>query len=368
MSIGSEDRVALQKKSLIVSALLVVCIGFSLCVDLYTGTIASPLKVLGCYGMFFSQLFAQISGGQVLTGAEIIAIEPSYYYLTARAGTTFITALAGALLSLAGSLYQSVFKNPIASPSMLGVSSGISLGHVVLVLVFGTSAATMLGVKYALSYGFAIGMLVIMFALSKFISGRGRSLNIINMLVVGTLLSQLVGVVVTYAQWYLFDDEMYLVYNNLNEVLSVNTDALSLVLFTVLAVASVVPVFLYRFRLNVLSFDESDIRMLGVDANKIQLVALVCGTVMMVASQVAVGTVSMISLVVPHVSRTIFGAEFRKQTIGNCLIGAFLLVLCRDVLACLPFVSSFLPIGTVVSIIVLPLFVWIIATQQRSWE
>ena len=76
----------------------------------------------------------------------------------------------------------------------------------------------------------------------------------------------------------------------------------------------------------------------------------------------------MLSLVVPHVSRAFFGADFRKQFAGDVLIGVFLLLACRVILSFLPFVGSMLPIGTVVSVLVLPAFVWILAMQQRSWE
>lgn len=362
------DRASLRRKTAIAGLLLVAIALLSACIDLYQGRIASPIEAFWCYGTWIAQTIAGLTGQQTMTAAELMDIQPSYYSLLGRAGTTVITALAGALLALSGSLYQSVFKNPIASPSMLGVSSGIQMGYVILVLAFGTAATEMIAWRYGLAYGFALMMLILMFALSKLISGKGKPLNIINMLVIGMILSQLSGVVVTYCSWYLFDDEMWTVYNNLSEVLSIDTSATALGILLVMTVVSVMPVVLLRFRLNILSFSESDMRMLGVDSHRIQLIALASGTLMMIAAQVAVGTVAMISLVVPHVSRALFGAEFRKQFVGNMLLGALILVLCRTVLSFIPSVGMWLPIGTVVSIVVLPAFVWIIATQQRSWE
>ena len=370
MSIGSEDRATLRRKTLIVGAATLAAFILCLCVDNYQGRLASPIEVLSCYALWLQQTFAALfdPSGSPLSGQEIMEMNPSYFSLMSQAGIAVITAVGGVLLALAGALYQSVFRNPIASPSMLGVSSGVQLGVLLLVLIFGTAAATMGIWRYALSYGCALGVLVLLFVLSRLVSGKGKPLNVVNMLVIGTLLTQLIGVVVTYVTWYLFDDELWEVYNTINEMLVVDTSPYAFAFLLGSILVSVVPVFLLRFRLNCLSFDEAEMRLLGVDSRRIQLIALACGTVMMIAAQVSVGTVAMLSLVVPHVSRAFFGAEFRKQLVGNVLLGAFILLVCRVILSFIPMVGLMLPIGTMVSVVVLPAFVWILAIQQRSWE
>ena len=369
MPIGSDDSRILRRKTIIVGvALLVVC-AFSLCVDNYAGRIAPPTEVLQCYGLWFSQLITSITQpGAVLSGPEIMQINDSYFELINRAAIIFITVLCGMMLALSGSLYQSVFRNPIASPSMLGVSSGVQLGVLTLVVLFGVAAVNAGAWRYLLCYGFGLAMLIALFVLAKLMSGKGRPLNVVNMLVIGTLLSQLAGVVVTYVTWYMFDDELWEVYNALNEVLVVDTSWYAILLLCITAFVSMVPVVVLRFRLNALSFDEADMRLLGINSRRLQLIALACGTVMMIGAQVSIGTVAMLALVVPHVSRMVFGADFRKQTIGNVLLGALILVICRTLLSFVPAIGAFLPIGTVVNFIVLPAFVWILATQQRSWE
>lgn len=369
MPIGYEDRATLRRKTLLVGAgalaMFVVC----LCIDNYHGRFASPLEVASCYVMWFQQLYASFfDPNGVMSGTELLQLNSSYFSLMAQAGVTVITAIGGVLLALAGSLYQTVFRNPIASPSMLGVSSGIQLGVLILVLLFGTAATTLGALRYCFSYGCAAATLVLLFVCARLIGGKGRPLNVVNMLVIGTLISQLIGVVTTYVTWYLFDDELWEVYNTINEMLTVDTSWYVFVFLLVTILLSCVPVFLLRFRLNCLSFDETDIRMMGVDPRRVQLIALICGTIMMIGAQVSVGTVSMLSLVVPHVSRAFFGAEFRKQLVGNVLIGAFIMLACRVILSLIPAVGLALPIGTVVSVLVLPAFVWMIAIQQRSWE
>lgn len=362
------DRASLQRKTIIVGVVLVAFTLLALCIDEYYGELVSPAEVLSVYGKFFQQLFAQFTHDAVMSPTDLLAWNKHYFTLTNHAGAIFITVLAGMLLALAGTLYQSVFRNPIASPTMLGVSNGIQVGLLVLVLLFGAAATNMTAARYALSYGFVVITLILLFTLSKLISGPHRPLNVVNMLLVGTLLSQLFNVIVTYVNWYIFDDEMWEIYDGLSDVISIDTSWYAYIFLIAMTVVSVTPIIAMRFRLNVLSFSETDMRMLGVNGNRLQILALTCATLMMVAAQVSVGMVSMLCLVVPHVSRFVFGAEFRKQFVGNVLLGALLLAICQCVIPFIPYVGTFLPMGTVVSFIVLPAFVWMLATQQRTWE
>ncbi|MDO4502600.1 MAG: iron chelate uptake ABC transporter family permease subunit [Coriobacteriia bacterium] len=361
------DQQALRRKTIVVAVLLVAVCLFNLCVDRYNGELVTPDVVLGTWALFFQQLDLGHTGN-VLTPDQVLDVNKHYYSLLNQTAVTAITAICGMLLALAGTLYQNVFRNPIASPTMLGVSNGVQVGVLVLVVLFGANAVNMPLARYLLSYGFIILTLAALFFFSKMISGPGRPLNVINMLLVGTIISQLYGVITTYVTWNVFTDELWEVYNSLSEAIAVDTEWYAFAFLLVMAVISVTPIVLLRFRLNVLSFPESDMKGLGVSANRLQVVALTCATLMMVAAQVSVGTVAMISLVVPHVSRFLFGAEFRKQFIGNVLLGALVLMVCRCVGPFIPYVGGILPIGTLVSFVVMPAFAWMIATQQRTWE
>lgn len=365
----SLDRADLRRKTALVGALLAVFTLLALCIDPYYAEFVPPSELANVYATFFSQMAAHVThSAGVLSPTELLAHNKHYFTLLNHTGALFLTIVGGMLLALAGSLYQSVFRNPIASPTMLGVSNGVQVGVLILVLVFGTGATNHAGARYLLCYGCVVLTLVLLFVFSKLISGPGRPLNVVNMLLVGTVLSQLLGIIVTYVTWYVFTDELWEVYNTLSEVVTIETTWYSYAFMGVMTLVSVTPILLMRFRLNVLSFSEADMRLLGVNANRLQVLALTCATLMMVAAQVSVGTVSMLCLVVPHVSRFLFGAEFRKQFAGNVLLGALLLVVCQCVIPFIPLVGSFLPLGTVVSFIVMPVFVWMIATQQRTWE
>ncbi len=337
---------------------------FSLFVDGGYARLFSLDELLSCYSMALNQLF----GITNLTSMELLAAEPQYLRVINRFSETMMTVVCGGILAVAGLLYQSSFKNPIASPSMLGISSAIQLGDVILVILFDTAAASMVEQRYVVCYVCVIVMMLALFGISRLISGKGRSMNVINLLLIATVLTQLVGVLITYAVTYLFDTVQLQVYTEMSESMHVDLGALSWVLVLVTALVGFVPVFAMRFRMNALNFNDDEMKLIGVDNNRLRGFALIGGTIMLMAAQVQMGTVAMLSLVVPHFCRLIFGSDFRTQIIDVTLVGAILLVGCKSVLGLLPYVSAILPIGAVINFVVLPFFVWMIAVQQRGWN
>ncbi len=108
--------------------------------------------------------------------------------------------------------------------------------------------------------------------------------------------------------------------------------------------------------------------MLGLNYGGLRAAALLCGSVMILAAQVHVGMVSLVSLIVPFLARSLFGCESSRQLIGNLCIGPILLLVCRDITDLIPFIGDGLAIGSVASIVMLPLFVVVMARQMRGWE
>ena len=365
-----DDLAAKRQKNLRVALVLVLLGIVSLFVDTGFGGFFDPAEVMSCYGLALSQLSASLSGGTPLPGAEVVALHPSYYRIVNQAGITVMTGICGAILALAGTLYQSTFRNPIASPSVLGVSSAIQLGDVLLVMVYGTGAASLLGMRYVFCYVCVIVTIAVLFLLSWLIDGKGRGngFNVINLLLIATVITQLIGVVVTYVTNYVFDYTSWEVYNNISEALNLVLTGTNWAVLVVTSLVGIVPVYLMRFKLNGLNFPDADMRVQGVNAPALRLVALVCGTILLMAAQTQVGTVALLSLVVPHLSRGIFGAEFRKQFAGNLMLGAALLVGCRIIVGIIPTFGTTVPISAILNFVILPFFCWMIATQQRGWE
>ncbi len=363
-----EDRRDLRIRVAILVVIFAVLFFFSLGVSVSWHDYYSPIEVLRCLGLGIQMLFNNIFTTELpLNTVEVMAIEPHYYEVITRLSTSVLTALCGVFLALSGMLYQNVFRNPIAAPTMLGVSNGVNIGILVLVIVFGSSAIYMTGERYVLCYAGAFLVLALVLIGGRIIGGAG-TFNVVNMLLIGSIVSQLIGTVTTFVSYLFMDDALYEIYYEVQEQLNVDNSIVSWIALFAVGAATILPIFFLRFSLNSLSFTDEDSRLLGVNTTRLRVISLVCGSIMMTASMIYSGMVSMISLLVPHLSRLIFGSEFRRQFIGNILVGAVLLLLCRDICDMIPFLDTGIPIGTVVSFVTLPLFVWMMAVQQRSWE
>lgn len=368
-----EDRSKLRiKVGVLAAALVLVCL-LSTCISVTTHEIYGPVEVAGAVQTWFYTTFMHLFQGANYTSIDIQDMSPCYYQVIDRIGITFMALLCGVILTVSGMIYQSVFRNPIAAPTMLGVASGLNCGLLLFVWIYGSAALHATLPHYLYAYGGAVLVLLVVLVLSRIVNGK-EWFSVVDMLLVGSIVSQALGAIVLYVSYYVFDDSQWLLYTTINEVLTVDTDPLAYVFLIAAFLISFVPIYLIRFRLNALSFTQAEARGLGVEMNRMRYGALFLATVMVIAAMAHSGMVGMAALVVPFISRGVFGAESRKQLVGNILIGAILLVVCRDVAALLSnllwsmgFVFDF-PIGIVATLLCMPAFVWILALQQRAWE
>ena len=364
----AEDRGQTRRKKLALGALFVVLCTVSMCITMSTPAFITPVELVQCIVLRIQQfILGIIDPAQMPTASEVMAEHPTFYWTMTNIRLTLINAVCGIMLAISGVLFQNVFRNPIASPSMLGVSSGVQLGIGVLVLAYGTAASVMVVERYAYSYVAVAIVFAVLFVFSALMSGKGKPRSVASMLVVGVIINQIVGVGVTYLTWYVFDDEMYYLFAGLTTMVTPESTGLNLAFLAVGLVVGVLPVVVMRFRMNSLQFDASEMKMLGVGSTKLQAIALLCGTVAMVTAQLQIGVVAMITLVVPHLARTFFGAEFRKQLAGTMLLGGNVVVGCHIIAQVFPYGGE-IPVGVVINLVLLPLFCWMMARQQSRWS
>ena len=368
-----KDRRALRVKCAVLAAVVLVAMLLSCCVSVTTYEVYSLGQVFEAFGVWFKTTFSVLFQGAAYTTVDLMEMCPQYYQVLNRLGITFMALLCGIVLAMSGMIYQGVFANPIAAPTMLGVSGGLNMGLLVFVGIYGTSATYATLPHYLFAYGGAVAALVVVLAISKLISGPD-GFSVVDMLLVGSIISQVLSQIVLYVSYYVFDDSTWLTYTKINEVLSVDTDPIAYAFLIVAFVVSFVPIYLARFQLNALSFSKAEARGMGINLNTMRYASLALATIMVIAAMAHSGMVGMAALIVPFISRAFFGAEYRKQVLGNILIGGGLIVICRTIAALLSIVLHYMgftfnfPIGIVVSLLCMPIFVWIIAIQQRTWN
>lgn len=361
------DRRYVRRNLRILIAATAVLLLLSMCVRTTTIGFLSPAETFHNLGVWFHLKLSQLTGGayyfnrmRIIEGMDTLTDSIDRLFLTV------ITFISGALLALSGSIFQTVFRNPIAAPTMLGVATGVRVGFLLLVIQFEGAAYTMTLQKYEYCYIFAVVMLLLVLGIGKFSSGKNK-FSVFDLLIVGALLSQVVGAIISFYV-YRMDNDLALVFRQVSGALIVNKDAVSFIMLGAVSLLTIIPMFLMRFSFNGLGFDNDESHSLGINSGAMKVVTLIIGSLMITAAMVHCGTVGMISLIVPFISRSIFGAEYSNNFWSNILIGGGLMVLCRDVIALIPFGDYGVPIGTVVDFIALPVFVVIIAAQRRTWE
>jgi iron complex transport system permease protein len=368
IEIMASERFSRKTKMRILFTVIIILFLFSLCIRTTQRGMYAPIDVVSNIITWIKIHIAQISHSSTwLNRFNIIDEQGVGYYETPyRFLISLITFVCGMLLALAGNIFQSVFRNPMAAPSMLGVATGVQAGLIVMALRYGGAAIYMPFEKYKYCYIFALAMLALCMGMAKISSGK-KKFSIFDLLIVAAIVSQVVGGVTSYFV-YGMDNTFALVLQQLSNVLTVNTEPISLIMLGAITVISVVPFFLLRFSFNAVCFDSDDSNSMGVNTRIIKFTALVLGSLMMTAGMIHCGAVGMISLMVPFISRGIFGAESRNLFWGNLLIGGLLLLLCRDIAFFIPFSGDGLPLGAVVEFVTLPVFVAILLSKRRTWE
>lgn len=371
------DLNLLRKKEIQKQRILALCTffvflllwGVSLCIRTSTVALLSPAEAYGnlfnWLKLNFCQLF-ELPG--YLDAQQYINNSDTYFESLARLKISVMTFCAGAMLSVAGAVYQSVFRNPMASPTVLGVSTGVDLGLLIVVLIYGAETYARTAERYQWCYLLALAMLVIVLTAGKLISGKGKDISVTNMLLVGMVISNLFGVINNYYTMEM-EAETLVIMQELSGGIYINTDGISFLYLGIMLLVGLIPIFLMRFSFNATCFPNEESYTLGVNPMIVSIVSLLAATVLVTAAMVHCGSVGMVSLVIPHFCRYIFGADFRKLFVYGAIYGGLFLLLCRDISASISFgLYGALPIGTVVTFISAPLFVVVLLSNRRGWE
>ncbi len=263
--------------------------------------------------------------------------------------------LVGAALAAAGAAYQSLFRNPLVSPDILGVSTGAGLGAVVGILL---GMPVMVIQLFGFGGGLAIVLMVM--TLSRMLRSSGDILVLVLAgIVVGALAGAGISLVKVLADPY--DQLPAITFWLLGSLAGVKAGD---VMATLPAVAvGVAPLLLLRWRIGVLSLGDDEARALGVEVARLRAV-VIAGATLATASVVAIsGVIGWVGLMVPHMARLMVGPRFDRQLPAAILIGAAFMVVV-DTLARTAAAIE-VPLGVLTAIIGGPMFVWLLARSRR---
>ncbi|WP_431222505.1 FecCD family ABC transporter permease [Serratia sp. L9] len=263
--------------------------------------------------------------------------------------------MIGAALSAAGAAYQGMFRNPLVSPDILGVSSGAGMGACVAIWL----GMPMLIIQF---FAFMGGMLAM--ALTYLIAQMAKRHDpVLSLVLVGIAIGTLCGAVISLFK-ILADP-----YTQLPSITFWLLGGLSTItqgdLYSTAPalLVGMLPLLLFRWRMNLLSLPDDEVRSMGVNVKRLRLTFIICATLLTACAVSVAGIIGWIGLVVPHICRLMTGDNYQRLFPACMLVGALLLLL-TDTLARSLFPTE-LPLGILTALIGAPFFLFLLLRGGR---
>ncbi len=311
--------------------------------------------------------------GVLLKAIGISTADPdlahSYVLLSIRLPRIAFALLIGSSLAVAGACLQSVYRNPLADPALIGVSSGAAVG-VALTLVAssffaGTAFARAFFGIWSIPIAGFLGGLAATLIVFKLATRNGRT-DVATMLLAGIAINAFCGALIGLMS-YLADDAQLrdLTMWTLGSLSGANwTTVLTLTPFVLVGL-----VVLWRsaHALNVLLLGEAEAFHLGTDVDKLKRRVVITAALMVGAGVGFAGVIGFVGLVVPHILRLFAGAEHRFVLPGSALLGALMLV-AADLVARTIAAPAEIPIGVITALLGAPFFIWLLLKNRNKWR
>jgi iron complex transport system permease protein len=265
--------------------------------------------------------------------------------------------LVGAALSGAGATYQTLFRNPLVSPDILGVAAGAGLGAVVGILL----SLPVAGIQ-ALAFAGGLSTVAVVYLIAAALRGHDRTLVLVlGGVVVGALAGAAISLVKIMADPY--DQLPAITFWLLGSLAGVKMSDLAIA--APLVAAGLVPLVLYRWRIGVLSLGDDEARALGVDVRRLRGLVIAAAT-LMTASVVAIaGVIGWIGLMMPHIARMLIGPNFARLLPASMLLGAAFMLIVDTVARDIARVET--PLGILTAVLGAPFFLWLLARGKKTW-
>ncbi len=332
---------------IIITALIVIFFGF----NLVLGTISIPFESV-CRILF--------GGGQESVVWQNIIFK-------SRMPQTITAIIAGAGLSISGLQMQTVFRNPLAGPSELGVSSGASLGVAFILLLSGRimdSAISNMGLfgEVAISTAAIIGALVVMLiilAISQHVRGN------VTLLIIGVMIGYIATAIIGVLKFFSTDEDVhgYVIWGlgSFSKVSGGN-----LIPFVVIMAVLIPLSFLLIKRLNLMLLGDEYASSLGLNIRTSRRAVIISACAITAIVTAYCGPIVFLGLAVPHLCRTIFStSDHRILMPGVTLMGALLAMMC-NLVARMPGFEGALPINSVTALIGAPIVIYVLFEKHTK--
>lgn len=335
-----------QNKVLLIS--LVVVLAFTFLLNISLGSVSIP----------FSEVFNSLTGGEVSKSTW------EYIIINYRLPKAVMAIIAGMGLSLSGLLMQTLFRNPMAGPFVLGLSSGASLGVAFIILSSGLLPGFLAGVflsSYGIVLASTLGSLLVLLSV-LLVAQRLR--NTMAILIVGLMFGSFTGAVVNVLTYFSTAQQLqkftFWAMGNLGgqEWSNIIILAVACTLGIILAAVCIKP-------LNALLLGERYAKSMGIDFKKVRFIIIISVSLMAGGITAFAGPVAFIGLAVPHMAKLIFKTSDHLVLFWATLLSGAIIVLVCDIITQLPGNDLTLPINAVTSIVGAPVVIWLLLRKRK---
>lgn len=313
------------------------------------------LSVLwGRYAISLPQLFGILVSRVIPTEASWPAMAENIVWYV-RLPRILLAVLVGAALSVSGASYQCIFRNPMAAPDVLGASTGSAFGAA-LAIVQGLDG---MGITLC---AFLSGLLCM--GLVMLCTRFSRGSPVLGLILSGIMISSLFQAGTSYIKLIAdpHDTLPEITYWMMGSLSGAGVEDLAWLWIPLLL--GFVPLFLLRWKINLLTMEEEQARALGISTRRLRGVVIVCATLLVAASVSVSGIIGWVGLVVPHMARKLVGSDCRVLLPASFLLGGGFLLLVDDLARTL--YTTELPLGILTAVIGAPFFLYLLSRKEEG--
>ncbi|MEM1288861.1 MAG: iron ABC transporter permease [Pseudomonadota bacterium] len=307
---------------------------------------------------FFGVALALVSGN-----AETLSVVDRVVIFDIRLPRTVLGVLIGASLAVSGAVMQGLFRNPLADPGIVGVSSGAGLGAVSMIVLGGGALAPVVALFgiYHVPFAAFLGGLFTTILLYRVSTRQGRT-SVATMLLAGIALGAMAGAFTGLLVFWADDQQLRdLTFWGLGSIAGATWVKVLAVAPIILPVVLLAP--LLAKGLNAMTLGEAGAQHLGINVQRFKRIAIVAVAAATGAAVAVSGGIGFVGIVVPHLLRLLMGPDHRYLLVACALLGAVMLLL-ADAIARQVVAPAELPIGIVTAAIGAPFFLWILLRRR----
>jgi iron complex transport system permease protein len=334
-------------KQFIVLLIIVVVLWFT---NISFGSVSIPFK----------DIFA------IILGDETVKDSWQTILLNFRIPKAITAVLVGSGLSISGLLMQTLFRNPLAGPFVLGISSGASLGVAILILgssVFGGFFLSVAFSNWAIAIAASLGAFLV---LSAVIIAANKVRNTMSILIIGLMFGSFAAAIISVLSYFSEAQEIQqYVFWSFGSLGNLSWDEIAI--FFSIYLVGVIGVFAIIKPLNSLLLGENYAKSLGVNVKQSRIIILVITSLLTGVITAFSGPIAFIGLAVPHLAKLIFTTSNHKILIpATALTGALVLLIC-DIIAQVPTSEFTLPINAITSLFGAPIVIWLLIRKKKIY-